>query len=245
MFDHCAYAVNNQQNPQFIGQTFGNRSDELCTGGTIKLANNCFYDLGNVFRKRSSPLVFDLLGNGFEYTSVEEGVVFDLDKDGKAEKDTTGGILPDIVLTDSQKVDITYTLYAKNLLFDYSTRYYRAHPTVASPLEFELTDAEIEDFIQFLDEKHFSYETETSKYYEDMLRMAHHEDIDTTLLKELEDLKERLKPSFRDAIMRNLDEVKQALGAEIMQRYYYQKGRIAFLLRYDKELKRAKEEILK
>lgn len=166
-------------------------------------------------------------------------------KDGKAEKDTTGGILPDIVLSDSQKVDITYTLYAKNLLFDYSTRFYREHKEVASPENFELSDEDIEQFIQFLEEKHFSYETETSKYYEDMLRMAHHEDIDTTLLKELEMLKVRLKPSFRDAIKRNLDEVKQALGAEIMERYYYQKGRIAFLLRYDKELERAKEEIMK
>ncbi|MCQ2334178.1 MAG: S41 family peptidase [Paludibacteraceae bacterium] len=164
-------------------------------------------------------------------------------KDGKAEKDTTGGVLPDIVLTDSQKVDISYTLYAKNMLFDYSVRYHREHATVASPEEFELTDEEIEQFIQFLDEKKFSYETETSKFYEDMLRMARHEDIDTTLLQELEAIKARLKPSYRDAIMRNLDEVKQALGAEIMERYYYQKGRIAFLLRYDKELKRAKEEI--
>ncbi|MCQ2957481.1 MAG: hypothetical protein MJ180_01110 [Candidatus Gastranaerophilales bacterium] len=83
MFDHCAYAV---KGTQFVGQTFGNRSDELCTGGMIKLANNCFYDLGNVFRKRSSPLVFDLMNDGFAYTSVEEGVVFDLDKDGKPEK---------------------------------------------------------------------------------------------------------------------------------------------------------------
>lgn len=166
-------------------------------------------------------------------------------KDGKAEKDTTGGILPDIVLADSQKVDITYTLYAKHMLFDYATRYHKTHNVVASPEEFELTDEEIEQFIQFLEEKHFSYETETSKYYEDMLRMAHHEDIDTTLVQELETLKARLKPSFRDAIMRNLNEVKQALGAEIMERYYYQKGRIAFLLRYDKELERAKEEIMK
>lgn len=164
-------------------------------------------------------------------------------KDGKAEKDTTGGILPDIVMNDSQKVDISYTLFAKNLLFDYATRYHRQHETVALPEEFELTDADIEDFMKFLDEKKFNYETETSKYYEDMLRMARHEDIDSTLLKDLESIKQRLKPSFRDAIMRNLPEVKQALGAEIMERYYYQKGRIAFLLQYDKELERAKQEV--
>ena len=86
MFDHCAYAVNNKKNPQFIGQSFGTRSDELCTGGEIHLNNGCFYDLGNVLRKRYSPLVLDLKGDGFAYTSVEDGVIFDLNKDGVAER---------------------------------------------------------------------------------------------------------------------------------------------------------------
>ena len=35
-------------------------------------------------------------------------------KEGKAAKDTVGGITPDVVFADSQKVDITYSLYIKH-----------------------------------------------------------------------------------------------------------------------------------
>ena len=161
-------------------------------------------------------------------------------KGNALKRDTAGGILPDIVMEDSAKVDICYSLYIKNMFFDYATRYHRLHDTIAAPEVFTLTDEEIEDFCRFLDEKGFTYETETSKYFADMLDMARHEDIDSTTLAALEALQPALKPSFREAIARNIDEVKQMLGSEIVLRYYYQKGQIAYQLRFDKELERAK-----
>ena len=163
-------------------------------------------------------------------------------KGNALKRDTAGGILPDIVVEDSAKVDICYSLYIKNMFFDYATRYHRLHDTIAAPEVFTLTDEEIEDFCRFLDEKGFTYETETSKYYAEVLDMARHEDIDSTTLAALEALQPALKPSFREAIARNIDEVKQMLGSEIVLRYYYQKGQIAYQLRFDKELERAVEQ---
>lgn len=163
-------------------------------------------------------------------------------KGNTLKRDTAGGILPDIVIEDSAKVDICYSLYIKNMFFDYATRYHRLHDTIAAPEVFTLTDEEIEDFCRFLDEKGFTYETETSKYYAEVLDMARHEDIDSTTLAALEALQPALKPSFREAIARNIDEVKQMLGSEIVLRYYYQKGQIAYQLRFDKELERAVEQ---
>ncbi|MCQ2342228.1 MAG: S41 family peptidase [Paludibacteraceae bacterium] len=154
-------------------------------------------------------------------------------------RDTAGGILPDIVIDDSAKLDIAYSLYAKQMFFDYATRYHHTHPQIASATDFELTQAEIEDFIAFLDEKHFTYETETSKYLKQTLDVARHEDIDSTTLQAIEALEPLLKPSYKDAIMRNMDAIKEALGAEIVERYYFQEGRIAFMLRFDKELRKA------
>lgn len=161
-------------------------------------------------------------------------------KGNALKRDTAGGILPDIVMEDSAKVDICYSLYIKNIFFDYATRYHRLHDSIAAPEVFTLTDEEIEDFCRFLDEKEFTYETETSKYFADMLDMARHEDIDSTTMAALEALQPALKPSFREAIARNIEEVKQMLGSEIVLRYYYQKGQIAYQLRFDKELEKAK-----
>ena len=164
-------------------------------------------------------------------------------KGHELKRDTAGGILPDIVLSDSGKVDITYSLYINHYFFDYATRYHRTHDSIADPKVFELTDADIADFCDYLAERDFKYETETSKFFADMIKMAKHEDIDSTTLAQLEALEPMLTPDFRKAIERNKEEVKQLLGAEIVLRYYYQKGQAAYNLRYDKELKRALKEL--
>ena len=149
------------------------------------------------------------------------------------------GIMPDIVMDDSSKVDICYSLYINHYFFDYATRYHRLHDSIAGPKEFELTDEEIGEFCNWLEEREFTYETETGKYFDDMIKMAKHEDLDSATIAQLEALKPVLTPDFRAAIERNKAEVKEMLGSEIVLRYYYQKGQAAYNLRFDDELKRA------
>lgn len=164
-------------------------------------------------------------------------------KGHELKRDTAGGILPDVVMDDSSKVDICYSLYINHYFFDYATRYHRLHDTIAAPKEFDLSDKEIAAFCDWLDERKFKYETETSKFFADMLKMAKHEDLDSATISQLEALEPMLQPNYRAAIERNKEEVKRFLGSEIVLRYYYQKGQAAYNLRYDDELKRALQEL--
>jgi len=166
-------------------------------------------------------------------------------KGKELKRDTAGGILPDIVLSDSAKVDITYSLYINHYFFDYATHYHRLHDTISAPESFVVTDEMINDFCDFLDEKKFKYETETGKFFADMLKMAKNEDIDSVTITQLEALEPMLQPNFRDAIQRNKEEIKELLGSEIVLRYYYQKGQAAYNLRFDKTVHRALSEIKK
>ena len=163
-------------------------------------------------------------------------------KGHELKRDTAGGILPDIVINDSAKVDITYSLYMDHYFFDYATRYRHSHDSIAKPELFEITDEEIASFCAYLEERNYKYETETSKFYDDMLKMAKHEDFDSATIAELEAFETILRPDYKEAIARNKDGVKELLGSEIVLRYYYQKGQIAYTLRFDKELKRAMSE---
>ena len=167
-----------------------------------------------------------------------------LQRGEKLERDTAGGIQPDIVLTDSQKVDICYSLVRGHHFFDYANRYRQTHNGIAPPDKFEVSDEELERFMQFLDEKKFVYETETSRYLDDLLEVAEKEDIDSLSMQAMTLLRKTLRPSFRDAIMRHKDEVKMLLGADIVERYYFQKGRVEFMLRDDKALKKAGEILI-
>lgn len=159
----------------------------------------------------------------------------------KLQKDTAGGILPDIVIADSQKVDICYSLAKDHRFYDYANRYRNTHNAVARPEEFMLTDEDIEDFMNYLDNKQFVYRTETSKYLDELSEWVKHEDISTEALALIDSLQQQLRPSFTEAILRHKEEVKWLLGADIIERYYFQKGRAEFLLRDDKVLKRAIE----
>ena len=162
-------------------------------------------------------------------------------KGNQLHRDTAGGILPDVILTDSQKLDITYNLYRDQLFFDYATRYRQQHETIAPATEYQLTDADIEDFCRFLDQRGFCYETETGRYLGELIKMAKDEDIDSTLLADLEAFRPRLIEDHRTAIQRNRQEVERMLGGEIIKRYYYHRGYYAYVLRYDKEILQAIE----
>lgn len=164
-------------------------------------------------------------------------------KGNKLHKDTAGGILPDIVLSDSNKIDICYNLYRDHYFFDYATLYHRQHATIAPATEFKLSDEDIEDFCKFLDTKEFKYETETGRYFKELLEVATNEDLDSTTLAQLQALEPLLTMDYRQAIERNREEVEELLGSEIVKRYYYQRGYYAYMLRFDPELQRVIEEI--
>lgn len=166
-------------------------------------------------------------------------------KGNKLHRDTAGGIMPDIVLTDSQKLDITYQLYTQHMFFDYATHYRLTHESIPQAKDFTLTDKDLHDFCAFLQQRNFVYETETAKYIKDLVKMAQKEDIDQTIIDELNTLLEHISSDYEQAIFRNREEVVALLGAEIVKRYYYQQGYAAYNLRYDKDLHQTLDHISK
>jgi len=84
MTDNCKYVDTSFENR--IGNSYGNAFDEFCSGGAITLKDGCSYAVGAFLRRYSSPLVLDLKGDGFKFTTVADGVNFDLNKDGYKER---------------------------------------------------------------------------------------------------------------------------------------------------------------
>ena len=155
-----------------------------------------------------------------------------------------GGIEPDIVInSDSAKVDVTYSLYVNQYFFDFATLYRNSHNSIPAIAEFSLSDQDLQSFTDFLRQRHFTYQTETSKYFDDVLDMAQHEDIDSTLLADLTAFKQRLTPPFEQAVEQHKDEVKNMLEQEIIQRYYFQKGAVQYSLKSDQLVLRALQEL--
>ena len=152
-----------------------------------------------------------------------------------------GGIVPDTLTTDRRTINIAYYIYAQNLYFDFATRYASLHTSIADAKSFKLKEKDFDDFIQFLKDKKFKYTPQTKKYFDDLYDFAKVEGLDIEASVEFEALKVKLMPDMTVKLQDHRAEIEELLSAEIVKRYYYQKGVVAFSLQNDIELKTAIE----
>ena len=150
-----------------------------------------------------------------------------------------GGIAPDVYIKDDPMSMIAVTLYTKNYLFDYATEYASTHKNIPPADKFSLTDAEFNQFTKWVENKDYSYKTETEEGLDSLKKIAMRENYYEGSKDEFEALKNKLSHDKKQDMLKHKDQVKQMLENEIASRYYYTRGRIAQALQYDKELDKA------
>ncbi|MDR0811647.1 MAG: PDZ domain-containing protein [Paludibacter sp.] len=154
-----------------------------------------------------------------------------------------GGIVPDIKINDESNLNISYYLYTQQMYFDFATQYVVNHTVIAKPSEFQLSDNDFAEFVNFLKEKNFTYSTQTEKYFEDLIKMAKIEGLDAEAKDEIEQLRQKFKPDIEKNLAANRADISRILAAEIIKRYYFQRGEIEYSLRDDKVLNAALENL--
>ncbi len=153
------------------------------------------------------------------------------------------GIEPDVEVEPEYMSNLGIALAQKLLVFDYATLFYRSHKSIPPAAEFEITDDIYNDFCRFLKEKNLSYSTVTERMIEQLTEIAKQEKYDKALEQQISDMKAKLKAEKEDDLQKHKDEVKEMLKGEILNRYYYDKGRLQGALKEDKVLNRAIEEL--
>jgi carboxyl-terminal processing protease len=159
-------------------------------------------------------------------------------KMGRIVKDG-GGIIPDTLTTDRRTINIAYYIYVQNLYFDYATRYAAEKTSIVPAKTFRLTDQEFENFVQYLGEQKFTYTPQTKKYFDELYDFAKMEGLDKVASAEFEALKAKLIPDTKVKLYEHRKDIEELLSAEIVKRYYYQKGVIEFSLQNDPDLQLA------
>ncbi len=152
-----------------------------------------------------------------------------------------GGITPDVKINPEPLSQVAAELYLRNLIFDFATRYYWTHTDIDSVSSFSLTEKDYNDFRNFLVERKFNYRTATEASVNQLIANAKkekyydlHKDIFTQLEKEIvHDLDYDLT-LFRDEITNIIEE-------EIVSRYYYERGAIAWGIHKDEQIRKALE----
>ena len=151
------------------------------------------------------------------------------------------GIEPDVEVEPDYISNISVALLQKNLVFDYVTDFYYKHKTIPSASEFRVTDEIYNDFKQYISTKEYEYSTATEKTLKILRETAKEEKYLDAIEKELAELEKKLQSDKLADLEKNKDEIKQLIEAEILTRYYYEKGRTEGMLKYDKTLAKAIE----
>jgi carboxyl-terminal processing protease len=161
-------------------------------------------------------------------------------RNGRVVKDG-GGITPDVEIVPEHLSQVTTELFMRNFIFDFASRYYWSHPSIAGLSEFVFADRDYADFREFLSEKKFNYKTSTEESLGELIENARrekyfdlHKELFTTLEKDISHDLEHDLSLFRA-------EITELLEEEIVGRYYYEEGAISCSVRKDKQVAKALE----
>lgn len=151
------------------------------------------------------------------------------------------GIEPDVEVEPDFISNISMALIQKSLIFDYATKFYYEHPSIESPAKFKITDEIYKDFKAFVSTREYEYSTNTEKALKLLRDAAKDEKYLDAINAEITDLEKKLQSDKSVDLDKNRDEISQLIEAEILTRYYYEKGRTEGMLKYDKTLAKAIE----
>jgi carboxyl-terminal processing protease len=161
-------------------------------------------------------------------------------KNGRIVKDG-GGILPDIEILPESLSQISAELYVRNYIFDFATQYFWSHPEIKSISDFLFTDKDYSDFKTYLLSRNFSYKTVTEESLNELIANAKKEkyyDIHKDLFNDLEkDIAHSLDQDL--SVFRK--EIVDLIEDEIISRYFYEGGAIAWTIKKDEQLLKALE----
>ncbi|SEL50283.1 S41 family peptidase [Parapedobacter koreensis] len=179
-----------------------------------------------------------------DYTRVSDSLINAFyTKKGRVVYDGSG-IYPDITVEKIPYNAITQTLLSRYLIFDYATAFKQQHPQIPNASTYTVNDAQYKDFIQFLEGKDYDYFTEIEALLQQLKIKAEVEKKPEEILNELASLARKVYVGKQHDLTNYQEEIKEALGSEIVSRYYYKDGRTTFSLKYDAQLQRARSLLI-
>ena len=150
-----------------------------------------------------------------------------------------GGIRPDVVCKQDTMPDILYYLAQNVVLFDFANQWCARHETIAPAKDFKLTDEDYNEFKEFVCNSDFKFESNSSKALASLVKIAQREGLADKAQDEFKSLEDKLQYDLRNDLDVFRSDLERVIAMEIIIRYYYQRGVIAYNMESDKFLDEA------
>ncbi len=155
-----------------------------------------------------------------------------------------GGIQPDFEVIPETLSEISIQLFTQSMFFDFATRFRNTHEEIDSPETFSLSNDDYSLFKAFIEENEFEFRTSSEKVFAQLVTSAKREKYYDLAEEEFTSLQEKLSHDNLKDLETFEEEIRQILSEEIVNRYYYQAGRILSQIQEDPQLDKAKNILL-
>ena len=152
-----------------------------------------------------------------------------------------GGIQPDFEVIPETLSEISVQLYTQSMFFDFATLFRNNHDQIGSAETWSISNDDYDLFKAFLKEKDFEFQTASEAAFADLVSSAKREKYYDLAESEFASLKEKLSHDNLKDLETFKKEIRQILTEEIVNRYYYQSGRIVSQIQDDPQLDKARE----
>ena len=149
-----------------------------------------------------------------------------------------GGIMPDIELESGKFSTITTALLKNQVIFNYATQYYYLN-NLESPEDFMFTDVNFEEFLVFIKENKFKYETESEKLFSKAIRKTSEENLKDNIDLSYNQLMTDIDKAKEEMLVAKKKEIITLLSDEILKRYFYREGMYSYHLTHSAEIIKA------
>jgi carboxyl-terminal processing protease len=151
------------------------------------------------------------------------------------------GLEPDIVLPALEVGSLAIDLFSEGLMFEYANKYCSEHNMPASFSDFQLTDAEYDKFIEWVQKQNYARKSEVVAKTEALIASSKQENNYEQLKATLSELKLKVDNLYTFQLSKFKPEIKLLLEEEIGFHYKLSEGQVEVTLRHDPEIREARK----
>ncbi len=151
-----------------------------------------------------------------------------------------GGIIPDIKVSFDTLNSFTKQLLRNSIIFDFATQFYYENDSIQNTQDFKITDEIYSQFSSYVVENETGCSSESVGFANNLLKSAKKEKYNSEILEKISELKTNLVLDKKEAVQLYKEQIVPILDMDISGRYYYDTGQIVSMMRYDEELREAK-----
>lgn len=152
-----------------------------------------------------------------------------------------GGIVPDVKTDAEYFSKFTVILLGSGYIDDFANRYAVSRTPDKG---FAIDDSTYADFCRMMADKPIAFESGTERLLAQLRRTAEREKYSERISGELDAIAEKIKDDKEAELRAFAPEIREVLADAVITRWYYDAGRLEYMLRRDKTARRAADILL-